>query len=117
MNGWYRKNGVHFVWFDKYGSKYKGQPHSPRTVFSEITNKHFHRTITVKLTHFIRQSLYTHGKSVNNNPPEACNGLVFVSYYCCLLCIRVRYTTIMRESDQVRYTTALLEYNELNNIK
>ena len=103
--------------FDKYGSKYNGQPHSPRTVFSEITNKHFHRTITVKLTDFIRQRLYTHGKSVNNNPPEACNGLVFVSYYCCLLCIRVRYTTIMRESDQVRYTAALLEYNELNNIK
>ena len=103
--------------FDKYGSKYNGQPHSPRTVLSEITNKHFHRTITVKLTDFIQQRLYTHGKSVNNNPLEACNGLVFVSYYCCLLCIRVRYTTIMRESDQVRYTTALLEYNELNNIK
>lgn len=61
--------------FDKYGSKYNGQPHSPRTVFSEITNKHFHRTITLKLTDFTRQSLYTHGKSVNNNPPEACSGL------------------------------------------
>lgn len=43
--------------FDKYGSKYNGQLHSPRTVLSEITNKHFHRTITVKLTDFIQQRL------------------------------------------------------------
>lgn len=43
--------------FDKYGSKYKGQPHSPRTVFGEITtlsqdnNSQTHTLYTTKLVH------------------------------------------------------------------